>query len=905
MIQFRLLFIVLLVACFNYSFGQGFLRVDGKNIVDENGENFLLRGMGLGGWMVQEGYMLQTAEFANPQHKIRETIQELVGEESTDQFYEGWLNNHVRKIDIDSLASWGFNSVRLPMHYNLFTLPIEEEPVSGQNTWLEKGFELTDNLISWCKENGMYVVLDLHAAPGGQGYDQGISDYDPTKPSLWESIENRNKTVALWKRIAERYKDEETVAGYDLINEPNWDLPGGTQLRSLYVAITNAIREVDNNHIIFIEGNWFANDFTGLTPPWDDNMVYSPHKYWSINDQGSIQWVLDMRETFNVPLYLGESGENSNVWFRDAIALFEQNNMGWAWWPMKKIESIAGPTSVRKTFGYEAMLNYWKGQGAQPTVESARATLVAMVENLKLENCIYQKDVIDAMFRQVQTDETKPFKANSIPGKIEAVDFVMGRNGYAYFDQDVANYAVSTGNYTAWNTGWSYRNDGVDIERSSDGQSSTGYNVGWLDKGEWMKYTVNVENTGIYYLEIRAAGGDWGGTIRLSDGKADLIPSTFVPFSGGYQDWQTMTIEGIFLEAGKQEIICHVDEAGFNLSSFSFSWSGESNSVNTSFLSAEAREESQILVYLNKPLKESSQVQSGDFSVLINGTSYNPSNVELDEENQKILKVSLNEILRSNDIIRISYSGNNLEAIDDTSLDQFTNEDVENRLPTFISLPAKIEAEDYEFQSGIQLENTSDSGGGQNIGFLDIGDYAEYSVYVGQYGTYQIAFRTAAESQVGEVRLDFIDDFGVTKASKTFDFTSTGGWQEWITTNYEMVIPQGFYTMRMTITRPLFNINWMDFSFLTNTQEQDVDSRIMVFPNPSSGIVYFEVPDFDLSNISYQLMDVSGRTLKKGILNSDEPFINIQDMSEGAYFVRLLGKDGEILIQDKIIKTGR
>ena len=88
---------------------------------------------------------------------------------------------------------------------------------------------------------------------------------------------------------------------------------------------------MDNNHIIFIEGNWFANDFTGLTPPWDDNMVYSPHKYLSFNDQAFIQWVLDNRNEYNVLLYLGESGENSNVWLRDAIKLLEDNDIGWAW----------------------------------------------------------------------------------------------------------------------------------------------------------------------------------------------------------------------------------------------------------------------------------------------------------------------------------------------------------------------------------------------------------------------------------------------------------------------------------------------------------------------------------------------------------------------------------------------
>ena len=142
------------------------------------------------------------------------------------------------------------------MHYNLFTLPIEEEPIPGEQTWLDKGFELTDSVISWCAQNEMYVILDLHAAPGGQGQDAAISDYDPTKPSLWESKDNRDKMVALWKKIAERYADEQWVAGYDLLNEPNWELPGNVLLRELYEEATDSIRTVDTTHMLIIEGNW-------------------------------------------------------------------------------------------------------------------------------------------------------------------------------------------------------------------------------------------------------------------------------------------------------------------------------------------------------------------------------------------------------------------------------------------------------------------------------------------------------------------------------------------------------------------------------------------------------------------------------------------------------------------------
>ncbi len=90
-----------------------------------------------------------------------------MGKEETDEFYNRWLANHTppRKADVDSTAAWGFNSIRLPIHYNLYTLPVEQEPVAGQNTWLEKGFAMTDSLLQWCKANKIYLILDLHAAP--------------------------------------------------------------------------------------------------------------------------------------------------------------------------------------------------------------------------------------------------------------------------------------------------------------------------------------------------------------------------------------------------------------------------------------------------------------------------------------------------------------------------------------------------------------------------------------------------------------------------------------------------------------------------------------------------------------------------------------------------------------------
>jgi endoglucanase len=393
-----LLTIVLAMAtalCLN---GQGFLRAKGKEIVNGNSENVLLRGIGLGGWMLQEPYMLQLSKVAGTQTEIKAKISDLIGKKECDVFYDNYLNNMITERDIDSLKAWGFNSIRLPMHYNLFTLPADKEPVAGQNTWLKKGFELTDKLLSWCKKDKIYLILDLHAAPGGQGNDRPIADVDTLKPNLWQSEANRQKTIALWKKLAERYSNEEWIGGYDLINETNYKMEGNELLKNLFLSISSEIRKVDRNHIIFIEGNQFANDYTGLTPPWDDNMAYSFHKYWNPTTVETIQKYIDLRNKFNIPIWMGESGENTNEWFKAAVKLFESNNIGWSWWTIKKIGSESSLMTIAEPKGYQKIISYWSGNGSKPSPEESRVTFMELAENVKIENCKINYDVLNALF---------------------------------------------------------------------------------------------------------------------------------------------------------------------------------------------------------------------------------------------------------------------------------------------------------------------------------------------------------------------------------------------------------------------------------------------------------------------------------------------------------------------------
>ena len=385
---------------------EGFLRADGTRIVDGQGREVILRGMGLGGWMLQEGYMLGIKK-EGTQHSIKARIADLVGKPDTERFYTLWRQHHMTRADVDVLAKAGFNSIRLPMHYDLFTLPIEEEPVKGRDTWLATGFEMTDNLLAWCRANRMYLILDLHAAPGGQGRDANISDYDASKPSLWESEENRRKTVALWRRLAERYANEPWIGGYDILNEPNWTFEGKDKngredasnqpIWDLYKAITRAIREVDTKHIIIVEGNGWGNNYGGFPEPWDKNLVMSFHKYWNPNTEKELSRFLDLREKYRVPVWLGESGENTNEWFRECVALVEKHGIGWAWWPYKKIGNPRCIQTVTPPDDFKKVVDYWNGEGERPSAEAARRGLFELVENLKTNKCRFNADVAQAL----------------------------------------------------------------------------------------------------------------------------------------------------------------------------------------------------------------------------------------------------------------------------------------------------------------------------------------------------------------------------------------------------------------------------------------------------------------------------------------------------------------------------
>ena len=863
------------------------LKAEGKKIIDQNGNEVLLRGMGLGGWMLMEGYMMQSSDVADTQHEFRQRLEDLMGVDNTNVFFDKWLENHVTKADIDSLSSWGFNSVRLPMHYNLFTLPIEEESIEGENTWLTKGFTIIDELLQWCEENEVYLILDLHAAPGGQGANAAISDYNSDLPSLWESELNKNKTIALWKKLAERYKDKEWIGGYDLLNEVNWEMENDNEeLLNLYKDITTEIRAVDNNHIIFIEGNGFANDFNGLTPPWDDNMVYSFHKYWSENTTESIQWVLDIREENNVPLWMGEAGENSNVWFTDAIELFETNDIGWSWWPMKRIETIVGPYSIDFTDGYKKILSYWRGEIEKPSSDEAFSIMIDLANKTNSNLCTYQKDVPDAQIRQIKTNETIPYASHQIPGVIYMSDYDLGRSGIAYYDVDSANYQQSSGYFQAWNSGWVYRNDGVDIEKNTDTVNSNGFHIGFINKGEWINYTLIVSETGVYSMDARIASIEDGGEFLVEMDGEGVTRSLSIESSGAWDQFITQSFNGIFLKEGKQTLTIKFNgKKAFNVSSLEFNKTGNSSDIDFAILSANALMDGKsIQVLLNQNIDKTTLTSSlQDFSLSVNNEEITFTEIVSYDDKERTFTLKLSSSISYNDQIKLNYFGQSVKNNNGSLLENFTLFKVVNNVPQLFNIPGIIQAEGYYNMYGVETEVTSDNGGGLNIGYTNPGDYVDYLVNVEADYEYNIKLRVAAESNSGRVAFYTVSNQGEETRISEILLPITNGWQNWVNVTSSIQLPKGNYTLRMRIINGDFNMNWIELSYPDSDQD-GINDTIDQCPNTS---VISSVDESGCALDPIALNNFSLKVVNETCSSSDNGKIFINSLSSETFVANL------------------
>ena len=264
----------------------GYLHTEGTYFIDRDGKPILLKGAAFGNWLLLEGYMWNfMGKTCNRERLIEKLFSELAGQEYAEEFLKQYRKTFVSREDIRRMAQIGYNSVRVPFNWKHLMYDCPEK------RFKEEGFALLDNVIRWCAEEGIYAILDMHAAPGGQtgsNIDDGIDDV----ARLFIEPENWEKALALWEEIARRYKDEPFVGGYDLLNEPIRPFREDAPIRDLdylipalsefYDECVERIRKIDRNHMISIEGAHWARDTRIFDHLYDSNMCIHFHAYWTM-----------------------------------------------------------------------------------------------------------------------------------------------------------------------------------------------------------------------------------------------------------------------------------------------------------------------------------------------------------------------------------------------------------------------------------------------------------------------------------------------------------------------------------------------------------------------------------------------------------------------------------------------
>lgn len=381
-----------------------FIRVDGPDLVKPNGEKFFIQGINLGNWLNPEGYMFLFSN-VNSYRTINDAFSEMVGPDFTKWFWTQFKENYITRDDIRYIKQTGMNSIRIPFHYKLFT----DEDYMGL-TADQDGFEMIDRVVEWCREEGLYVILDMHDAPGGQTGDNIDDSYG--YPWLMESEESKALFCSIWKEVANHYANDTLILGYDLLNEPiaHYFLDGyahlNDSLEPLYKRCTDSIRTVDTNHIILLGGaQWNSNFRIFNDSKFDDKLMYTCHRYWCDTLQNDIQDFVNFRDSVNLPMYMGETGENTDEWIAGWTRLMERNNIGWHYWPYKKMVPGSCMVTIPTPNNWNLIVEYTKAdrssfakiREARPDQELVRKAMTDLLENMKFNNCIKNEGYIKAL----------------------------------------------------------------------------------------------------------------------------------------------------------------------------------------------------------------------------------------------------------------------------------------------------------------------------------------------------------------------------------------------------------------------------------------------------------------------------------------------------------------------------
>jgi aryl-phospho-beta-D-glucosidase BglC (GH1 family) len=357
------------------------LKAQGTKIVDTRGNTVRLRGINLGGWLVEEMWMQpfvtrppaaagNGAAFEEVKDNLTlwRTIEKRLGADAVGRVRTAFRNAWLDESDFDRIKAAGFNCVRLP-----FLAALAEEP---------DGLEWLDKAIAWAEKRDIYVILDMHGAPGSQSKDHHSGETG--RNEFYKKSENVEKGAALWKKLAERYKGRSVVAGYDLLNEPMGS-PNAATMAVVHDRLYRAIRSVDPDHLIFMEDGYKgAAAFPQPAAAGWTNVVYSFHFYGftsksPLDQVEKTKWAVDeahkLQMTYGVPVYLGEFNQEphgTRDTMNNLLQQMTRNDWAFSIWTYKIV--VAG--------GNKSMWGYYRNPKPVDAINPFTDTEAQMIEKV-------------------------------------------------------------------------------------------------------------------------------------------------------------------------------------------------------------------------------------------------------------------------------------------------------------------------------------------------------------------------------------------------------------------------------------------------------------------------------------------------------------------------------------------
>jgi hypothetical protein len=374
-----------------------FIKVQGKNMVSDTGDVIFLRGINFGAWLFWDGgaYSLPCVT----EHEFRQALESRLSLrlELVEGFFTGIKNNYIREGDFSGLSSLGINYIRICFHYRYVN---------------DSNLTELDTAVQWAKQNNIYIMLNMHVTPGGQNTAY-YADTDG-QAHLWDTTSNQDEFVRLWEVLAERYKNEPAVLGYELINEPH--APDSAQLVSLYQRTIAAIRARDAGHVIFLDGNNYARDFSGMVPAnLGENMAYVFHSYDKAADlPGVVSQYRNFQDLHEVPVLCNEYGGTD---LEEMTDYFESEKISHAPWGYK----MAFAAEDTAQFYYMPSGNAWKTQ-----------FLVPFYTYFLTHNEIMKQDAIAAIQQAMISEDCKTALVNKLntSGFLTVQDFMAAGKAF-------------------------------------------------------------------------------------------------------------------------------------------------------------------------------------------------------------------------------------------------------------------------------------------------------------------------------------------------------------------------------------------------------------------------------------------------------------------------------------------